>query len=1281
MGFNFTPAQRAAVETTDRSIVLAAGAGSGKTRVLVEHFLFILKNRLATVEEILAITFTNKAAGEMKERIMHEVVKEALRASAPEEKEFWRNIKEDMNRAQICTFHSFCGQVLRDNPLETQVDPFFTVLEEREANELLADCVEEILLTGLDQGQRDLIQVVREFGIYPINDLLTATYLNSRGHNLQEIASRTLQELATGQRHLAELKEEIAALVDELININHTEKLAAGTKSKLDELEVLWPELSKEIADIQSLRDVLRKSLSKVREILKGNMAKSVSGQIKRIWEIVDTDITATLADIRAAEIVPALVQVLQAIDERYRGKKRSLNGLDFEDLQEMTLHILRTNREFSQYYQWRFKFIMVDEFQDTNPVQEELIRLLIGGAANAPLEGNRLFIVGDPKQSIYRFRGADVTVFKRVAEEIRAQGVEITLDVNFRSREKIIEFVNHGFAQIFGTGENSYDMPYQPLRWTRRGGDADVAVELLLLNPAELADRGLDGREEEAVQLARRILEMVQNSEALVYERGIDGVECARAVRYGDVAILFQALTNVQIYEEALQKYGIPYTVVNGRGFFERQEVQDVLNLLKVIDNHHREIEWAGVLRSPFAGLSDEDLYWLVSSGQRISQAVETPTGVKGLNATAVARLTKFLGIVEEARAQRERIAISSLITQLLAKTGYLQLLMAQPFGRLERANIEKLIAMARAYEEDTFSSLNGFIRYIERLRDTEAREGMAQVPGEGEFVKLMSIHQSKGLEFPVVILPDSQRPLLNTAFSPAVFFDVELGIGMRVRDPLNGGGVKTSIYARIMEEEKLREIAERKRLFYVAATRAKDYLLLSGQIKEFAQEGIDKARHWLDWLGQVFGLTTFLELPDILTYGQDNGHIISLAHHYREITGNAATASHSIPGIERWQEIYASASVQPIVPRGKTGYYEFGVSSLLTYEKCPRWYYHQYIQRMPDNLLNPLAIDVEKLSTQSREDELEALLSGLVVLTDEELETGLALSREGGRATGVSNSLELSGRERGTLIHLICQKIQTLDDLPRLVKYSVSTLRTGLTQEQIECLTEKVRPYAAAFLRKEADIQARLYAQFPTGVRDLREFSFNLILGEALIRGTIDRVLITPEEIILIDYKSNRIDAQDIAHTAEKYRLQMEVYALAVQRLFGVARVSCKLHFLFPDAYSEEVEFGPTDFLTIEQKLLQLTSAITYAAGQIAGGGALDEAFPVVRSGEHANSRKDSAHEILPGVSAGATEPAHEALNRVSADLVRESDTGLAVGGYASCAQYWICPYRSLC
>lgn len=1156
MNFEPTAAQKKAVEKTDQNMLLAAGAGSGKTRVLVQRYLYLLKEKLTTVDQILAITFTNKAAQEMETRIREEAFKLATGAISKVERVFWQEVLTDLMKAQITTFHGFCGQILRLSPF-IGINPSFRILDEVLADELLDQVIEDYLLQGFQKPCPDLMILAREYGVTRLEQRLKRAYLKSRSsqYSIDQLTEISLNRLSLSQSRVEELKSEIVTLVEELLMVNDQSRLSAGTKEKLDLLAKDWSSLKKQIMRISSLRDRERQALKKLREILKGRVQNKVKKQHDRLKEIIGDHLLQFLADLRASQLLPAVNRILKGIDSEYARRKNNLSGLDFTDLEQKALQILKTKDDVCHYFSAKYQYIMVDEFQDTNPIQAELIDLLVAENFKTKQTCAQLFVVGDPQQSIYRFRGADVTVFKRLQQKMQALDQEILLDVNFRSRKQIIDFINYSFAKIFGIGPNPYDLNYRESIAFREDDPEDICVQLLLLDPDELKAENLTSSEEEAVQIAQWIQQMVVSKEKIVSEKGRAGKRRNRPLTYGDICLLFQTLNHVKVYEELFQRSQIPCMVVNGRGFFQRQEIRDLVNLLQVIDNPHLQLQWAGVLRSPFCGLSDEELFWVFQHGTMV-EIMQAPREIQGLSTLANANLREFLELCQNVRTNRDKIAISILVNQLLKETGYWQMTSVQPTGELIKANLEKVLLLARSYEEDPHSSLAGFMRYLEKMDQKGVREGLAQIPGEDNLVKMMTIHQSKGLEFPVVILVESHRRLFTGMNFPTIVCDSQMGMGLRVRDPLANKTVATSLYRQIIEVEEKREIAERKRLFYVAATRAQDYLLISGLLKPSKATEIDEGKSWLDWLRMIYDLS--LE-PKNLHYGFKEEQQIRLSMRQKPVVFKEVASTSQPMDFQSWQEIYQQLPTRSNPHRQRRGLAEITVSELMVYQRCRRRYYYQFQQQIPANLLTP-------------EFDFGPFYPGK--LTENRL---------------------ISATNRGSLIHFICQHIESLKDLSILIKRGFEHLNLTFfpSDALLTQIEAEIYPYIQIFLRREQKLKEMINFQ---QTEDWREFPFNIIVGDSLIKGTIDRVLLQSDQVTIIDYKSNKIPLTDVDQAANAYRLQAQIYALAIYHLTGIDQIRCKFHFLIPDEYRELI-FTKKEFSKLTADLTSLQNSIIRA------------------------------------------------------------------------------------
>jgi ATP-dependent helicase/nuclease subunit A len=484
-------------------------------------------------------------------------------------------------------------------------------------------------------------------------------------------------------------------------------------------------------------------------------------------------------------------------------------------------------------------RLLLVDEFQDTDRLQVELVKALCD---NDYLSG-KLFFVGDQKQSIYRFRGADPEVFRELQGEIAKQW-RIPLRENFRSQPAILEFVNALFAE---------ELPnYEPLAAHRKQVAPRPAVEFLWASDADDAaagGRGFTGRERlrrcEADWIARRIRKMLDEEEELIYREDAEsGGAAARAVKPGDIALLFRALTNVEYYEDALQRWGIDYYLVGGRAFYAQQEIFDVLNLLRSLASPADEVSLAGVLRSPMFSLRDETLFWLSRGPGGLAAGLFAGELPGELDAQQRQRAALAGATIGQLRAMKDRLPVAALLQEALRRTGYDALLLAEFLGRRKLANLQKLIEQARSFDRAGVFTLADFITQLAEFVARQPDEPMAATqPETAKVVRLMSIHQAKGLEFPVVIVPDVGRP--RHVVPPPVAFDKQLGPMLKDDEAATG----FDLFMARQNEDDLKELG---RLFYVAATRAADYLILSAGVEDLDQT----AGPWMEMLARRFDL-----------------------------------------------------------------------------------------------------------------------------------------------------------------------------------------------------------------------------------------------------------------------------------------------------------------------------------------------------------------------------------------------------------------------------------------
>jgi len=850
---NWTPQQEAAIRAQGRRVCVDAGAGSGKTRVLVDRIVHLIEDREVPLEEIVAITFTENAASEMKARL-----RAAFRKKAPQDDpkglSRWRERERRIDGARISTIHTFCSTLLRAHALQIGRDPDFVVLADADAALLLSETVDAVLEELMEAGDPALLGAVEERSLPElagmIEDMLAKRSVierlgrdcalddpNALLRRWKEVLRRERDRRLDALRRMPQVRRLITQLKS--FEGNCTSAEDGREKRRRAYLEGL-----RAIAAASCAAETER-ALNAIVSFDGGRGAKKnwPSDEVYARLEKVQKDVAAFAEEFlpgpgdetieeEAARRTAGLCRIYARAAQSHEAAKAAVNGLDFDDLILHALRMLQENEPLRNRIASEIRHLLIDEFQDTDHVQMEIARLLHEAPA-----GPDLFIVGDAKQSIYLFRGAEVEVFngqRGVSDKI------LPLDRNFRTVPDLLEAVNAFFdaTRLLDTVQD-----YAPMAAVR---PARRAPCLEFLMPELHDDASVeDYRSLEAELIAARIQEMCDGEARVEIERG--GVDVPAS--YGDVAILLRAMSNVFLYEEPLRRAGIPYMVVAGAGFYERQEVLDVLNLLQVLVDPWNEPALFGFLRSPMAGLNDESLLRLARSGG-LAAAFQSSAEPEGLTQPDAWRRARAL--FEEFRGMLLR-PLPELLRHVLDRTGYEAILLGQYLGLQKASNVRKLVDLADSFTRTRPATVRSFITYLNEVRGQAVREGEAPMQPEGAgAVTIMTVHKAKGLEFPVVFVPDislvprgSNRTTVPLHRSLGLAVKVTNGSGERVASSMG-----EAIRRRCAEEET----AEHARVLYVAMTRARDYLVLSGA-------PMPKKGSWLESIDAHFGIT---ERPD---------------------------------------------------------------------------------------------------------------------------------------------------------------------------------------------------------------------------------------------------------------------------------------------------------------------------------------------------------------------------------------------------------------------------------
>lgn len=857
---DFTSAQHAAIHTPGH-LVVVAGAGSGKTRVLVERYLRLLtdERRPLAPEQILAITFTEKAAREMRDRVRAEVEARARARRSPD----WEELRAAIESARIGTIHSFCASLLRAHPAETGLDPHFNVLDEVEAALLIAECIDEALrqeFAAPDANAADTSQfaaLLAEFGPAALRDML-AQMLRGGAEARAAVAmlpgdAQALQAIWRSALSQAQAKalaalinsadwRAVAAVVDRLAALAPpADKLGEQLLAVAQWLTALPHSGQIDFTLIDGLKPHVgtkkawgdEVTLAEARAALR-TMRDSYRAQSELLGFLPDPAL-----ETRSAAATLALGVLYRRVATHYSRRKADADLLDFDDLERYARALLERHPAVRARWQAELRAVMVDEFQDTNDDQRAIVYALAGRTEPENLPQQELpdlFVVGDGKQSIYRFRGADVSVFRQVEQEmITWGGRRVALDTSFRSHAALVGWINRLGEQVFARpgGLQPYEFPFESLQ-TRRGEPPHPhCVELHLVE--EQAGAG-ELREAEAEIVAARIAELVAGAAGpIVYDRK---AARWRLPAYGDIAMLFQASSAFEAFEAALRRRGIPYITTAGQGYYGRKEVRDLIHLLRVLDDPSDDLALVGILRSPLFALSDSAIVGLhlAGTGGLWANLMADPGSDAPAEQLFARRvLTELVGL-------RGRLSVVDLLRRALDLTGYLATISGLPDGARRRVNVEKLLSAARL---SATRGLAAFSAYLDELLRIETREGEAPLEAGGS-VRLMTVHRSKGLEFPIVGLPDMGR--VGPAQRAAWLARRSYGLALRLADP-DDDKRRTTSYLLAAWAESQMERAERERLLYVALTRAQDYLILSGPAQPRRGES------WLNKIGAALG------------------------------------------------------------------------------------------------------------------------------------------------------------------------------------------------------------------------------------------------------------------------------------------------------------------------------------------------------------------------------------------------------------------------------------------
>lgn len=1209
MGVTFTKEQQQVIDLRNRNILVSAAAGSGKTAVLVERIITRLTKDATplNVDELLIVTFTEAAASEMKERI-HGAIEKALETE-PDNLHLQRQATL-IHQAQITTIHKFCLSVIRDYFHTIDLDPGFRVGEEGELKLLKKDVAEAVFEAAYEEGNSEFLDFVESFAVgrddRKLEELMLQLYEFSRSYPnpkqwLDSCAEQyQVQDVAELENRpfVLEIMEEVRQClldVQELlqygINICNEEDgplvYQDTLQSDLALVQSLvsassFSEMQEKISDVQwvklsACRDktVSERKIQQVKDI-----RDEVKGLVKNLTEQYFYDNIQELQRemAQSQKNMQILTHLVKTFADAFSEEKKRKNLIDFNDMEQYALQIL-TCEENGKYipsivaesYQEKFVEVMIDEYQDSNLVQEAILT----SVSRVSKGEYNIFMVGDVKQSIYRFRLSRPELFmdkfhSYSLEDSKTQRID--LHKNFRSRREVLDSTNFVFEQIMipRFGGIAYDEKAALHVGADYAEGSGNETEVLILDAENCKTE--ERIELEAESVAKRIKELMASYR--VFDKK---TESYRRVRYSDIVILTRSLKGwIDVFGSVLNQVGIPTYTSSQEGYFQTQEIQVLLAYLRILDNPRQDIPFATVLTSMFGGFSSQDLAEIRSSetGRNLYEAVVNYAEY-GQSDKLRERLQMFLATYESFRRRVPYTAIHTLLWQILDETGYGNYMAALPGGEQRAANLEMLIEKAVAFEGTSYKGLFNFVRYMDQLQKYDVDYGEANLMDENhDVVTLMSIHKSKGLEFPVVFVVGMGKQFNMQDTRQSIVVHPELGVGidavdttLRIKSPTL---LKKAIQQKVLRESK----AEELRVLYVAMTRAKEKLILSGsttnlekdlsqlssiayrQEKELSYYSLMKANKYMDWILPALFRNQCLQMVlddyQMCVPYQNSMFKRNVPIQVRKITMDTLT------DLELEEVFEDTITKDMLLPWDTEQTYDVDMKHQIQTQFS---YCYPYGEE---------AVLKQKLSVSELKKKAYSDADGVDVFHEEEVIPLLPKF--------LQEDEKLTGAGRGSAYHRLLELLDYTKayDVESLLEEIRQKEQEGLlTKEMASCIDVsdilQFLKSSVARRMRQASMNGTCYAEQPfvLGVEagDIYpDVSSDELL---LVQGIIDVYFEEDGELVVLDYKTDKVLlAKELV---DRYRAQLEYYAQALERLTG-KKVKEKIIYSF--ALAQEIE-----------------------------------------------------------------------------------------------------------
>lgn len=1250
----YTDDQQKAIDTRDKNILVAAAAGSGKTRVLVDR---IIKQLLAgefNVDEILVVTFTNAAAAEMRERIDMALQKKLQEVTDSKIAARLERQLILLTGANISTFHSFCQRLIRQHIDMVDADPQFRLASEQELLLLKHETLEDLLESkyqrpeveeklpaweafinfvdayGNDHGDDKVAEAVLNLYNFSQSQPFPQDWLARQQFNYD--VNDSFDDLPWLNRLLPEIKQNFKAIVTEyekvksLVNAASPASLAIAWEPYLAIIEgdfiILddiagslqqllnnpkagaWNNLYESLNKIKFKRltnskeyRALKEEAPEIRTAFDNYRNQMKTDLKKKITEKYFTDDEQALVNgvKECAPLVAVYTKLVIDFMAALQKAKKERNVLDFNDLEHYALNILCADAEKLQQpvpeyvpteaalgYQEQFKAIMVDEYQDTNSVQEAIINLLA--------RANNLFTVGDVKQSIYRFRLADPYLFQQKYENYAKNPADkmnqlITMKQNFRSRAEVLAPINFIFDQIMTkeAAEIEYDANSKlypgadyPSQSNTLQGPMELDIVICGNSTEKLTDNSgddtadgddLKGFELEASYVASKITKLIEQQK-MVFDSDLGGY---RPLQYRDIVVLLRSLKGKgDILLEALRKSSIPAYAESNGGYFEAAEVRLMLDLLTIVDNARQDIPLAAILASPIGGFSMEELVKIrlaAKDGDLYDGLLASFSEEHGLAKELAERTAAFQQILANWRSYAINHSVPELVWQLYRDTGYYDYVGSLKGGLLKQANLRMLADRAADYEKTNYRGLFRFLRFMENLQKRDTDLAAARTLGASEdVVRIMTIHKSKGLEFPVVIIADSAKKFNLKDANKTFLMHQKLGVGLKVVERSEAGRQTYNNLAwRSISEQLIAESkAEEMRILYVAMTRAREKLIITGTAKadswekkqkewskglsceaiQLPAKQIQQANSYLDWIAAA--IVRHADGEKLAAADAGNCRLMIEPEAHFAVTlipaNKAITVSTEAAKEDEILEAVQNLRAMPESPKKAW------------VENCLSWKYDMHgLDKVPAKL------SVTELKERFAETEvLEDSINGTVMLPLDDYEKAADIEWPEPKFLQTGTQ-KLSAAQRGTIMHTVMQHLDMKGDISyKGIKAQIAGMeKSGLLNpgEGDIVYIKSVQGFINSLIGMRLQKAKAVWKELPFSRMLMAKRFFAEVADEkeqVFTQGVID-LLFEDEDgkLVLLDYKTDRSD--DAAKIKKRYQVQLGIYSEAVEAILG--------------------------------------------------------------------------------------------------------------------------------